>query len=185
MFKLCFMPFRLSARAIVLTALVLAAAGMVTPAHAQTVRLTVNVSGLFNYRGKVVVYLWAESEETARFPDPVRVQRRDERGNDVPCDFPEYALCRRTIESLQDLKARFVFGGLPPGDYAVFVFHDENNDGVFNTGFLKRPLEGRGFSHVLPEELHFITSQVRFSQAKITVHEDTAITAGLKYPPRW
>jgi uncharacterized protein (DUF2141 family) len=113
------------------------------------------------------------------------VQRRDERGNDVPCDFPEYAICRRTVESLQDLKARYVFSGLPPGDYAVFVFHDEDSDGVFDTGFLKRPLEGRGFSHVLPEELHFISSQVRFSKAKISLQEDTAITVGLKYPPRW
>ena len=35
--------------------------------------------------------------------------------------------------------------GLPPGDYAISVIHDENGDGRLNT-FLGIPREGFGFS---------------------------------------
>ena len=35
--------------------------------------------------------------------------------------------------------------GVPPGDYAVQVFHDEDGDGDLDRGLL-RPLEGMGFS---------------------------------------
>jgi uncharacterized protein (DUF2141 family) len=38
------------------------------------------------------------------------------------------------------------FPGLPPGDYAILVFHDEDRDGVLDTGFLGIPTEGYGAS---------------------------------------
>ncbi|GAA4809529.1 hypothetical protein GCM10023232_00640 [Sphingosinicella ginsenosidimutans] len=38
-----------------------------------------------------------------------------------------------------------LFRGLPPGDYAVSVIHDENDDGRLNT-FVGIPREGFGFS---------------------------------------
>jgi uncharacterized protein (DUF2141 family) len=40
-----------------------------------------------------------------------------------------------------------VFADLPPGLYAVVVFHDENDDSQFNKGMFGRPLEPYGISN--------------------------------------
>jgi len=40
-----------------------------------------------------------------------------------------------------------VFANLVPGDYAVKVYHDENNDGKLNTNFIGKPTEVYGFSN--------------------------------------
>jgi len=40
-----------------------------------------------------------------------------------------------------------VFGGVPAGDYAVTLFHDENGNGKFDSNFIGYPLEGYGFSN--------------------------------------
>lgn len=39
-----------------------------------------------------------------------------------------------------------VFADLPPGRYALAVFHDENDNDEFDTNFLGIPREGFGFS---------------------------------------
>ena len=39
------------------------------------------------------------------------------------------------------------FAGVPAGDYAVTVFHDENNNGKFDMNWMGMPLEGYGFSN--------------------------------------
>ncbi len=36
---------------------------------------------------------------------------------------------------------------LPPGEYAIKLFHDEDNSGVLKKGFGGRPKEGVGFSN--------------------------------------
>jgi uncharacterized protein (DUF2141 family) len=40
-----------------------------------------------------------------------------------------------------------VFADLPPGLYAVVVFHDENDDSQFNKGLLGMPMEPYGISN--------------------------------------
>ena len=40
-----------------------------------------------------------------------------------------------------------VFADLPPGLYAVVVFHDENDDSQFNKGMFGRPMEPYGISN--------------------------------------
>ncbi len=146
--------------------------------------LTVEVSGLRNYKGHVVLSLWKDGEETAKFPDPTKVQHRDEHAGDVPCNFSEAVICKRTIESLQDLTVSYTFKGVPPGDYAVTVFHDENNNGILDTGFLRRPLEARGFSQLLPDEVNPLGGSPSFNKARFTLNGDKKITIGLRYPPR-
>lgn len=37
--------------------------------------------------------------------------------------------------------------GLPPGDYAVSVFHDEDGDGVFKKNSFGLPIDSYGFSN--------------------------------------
>ena len=39
------------------------------------------------------------------------------------------------------------FIGVPAGDYAVTVFHDENGNGKFDMNWMGMPLEGYGFSN--------------------------------------
>ena len=154
-------------------------------ARAQNVDLTVDVSGLRNYKGRVVLMLWADSEHDSSFPDPSRVQFRDERPGDPPCDLSQASLCRRTIESLQNLTVSYTFRDIPQGDYAVFVFHDENNNGVLDTGLFHRPLEGRGYSEVLPQDLSPIAARITFHRARFAVPISKTIVIGLRYPPRW
>ena len=154
-------------------------------ARADDVDLTVDVSGLRNYNGRVVLMLWADSEHNSSFPEHSRVQFRDERAGDAPCDFARASLCRRTIESLQNLTVSYTFREIPPGDYAVFVFHDENNNNIQDTGLFHRPLEGRGYSNVLPQDLNPIAARVTFHRARFPVAVSKTIVIGLRYPPHW
>lgn len=43
-------------------------------------------------------------------------------------------------------EVRHVFEGLPPGNYAVMVIHDENSNGKLDSNILGMPTEGYGFS---------------------------------------
>jgi uncharacterized protein (DUF2141 family) len=172
-----------------LLAVLSAAAGLATAcvnpeAKAQPADLTVEVSGLHGYKGKVVLILWPGQSEASKFPDASKMQLRDEHDADVPCDFAKYAICIRKIESLQNLTVSYTFTSVPAGDYAVFVFHDENNNGIFDTGLMQRPLEARGFSNILPEEVKPFVRRVPFMRAKFRLKDSKTITVGLKYPPR-
>ncbi len=162
-----------------------AVAGIGFEAKAQDSNLMVEVSGLRNYKGHVVLMLWPDSGESSKFPDASKVQYRDERAGDQPCDFPNAAICRRVMESLQNLTVSYTFKSLPPGDYAVFVFHDENNNGMLDTGLMRRPLEARGYSGVLPEDVSPVASKIKFDQARFTLNGSKTITVGLRYPPRF
>ncbi len=168
-----------------LLAAVSSVTGMAFEARAEGSDLTIQVSGLRNYRGHAVLMLWPDSSESSKFPDAAKVQYRDERAGDLPCDFPNAAICRRVIESLQNLTVSYTFKSLPAGDYAVFVFHDENNNGILDTGFMKRPLEARGYSGVLPDDVSPVGSKIKFDQARFTLNGPKTITIGLRYPPRF
>jgi uncharacterized protein (DUF2141 family) len=154
-------------------------------AWAENVDLNVEVSGLRNYKGHVVLALWPSSDQTFYFPDPGKVQLRDERPGDPPCDFTKAAVCRRTIKSIQNLTVSYTFKDVPPGDYAVFVFHDENNNGILDTGLLHRPLEARGYSQILPEDVNPVAAGISFYRARFALAESKTIIIGLRYPPRW
>ena len=176
-------PFRLFL--VAMTAAFMAAGFAASDARAETVDLRVDVSGLRNYRGRVVVMLWADSENNSSFPDPTKVQFRDERPGDPPCDFSQASICRRTIESLQNLTVSYTFRDIPAGDYSAFVFHDENNNGVLDTGLFHRPLEGRGYSQVLPEDLNPLGARITFHRARFPLPASRTIVIGLRYPPHF
>jgi uncharacterized protein (DUF2141 family) len=48
---------------------------------------------------------------------------------------------------IRDKKAVVVFESLPPGEYAISVFHDENKNGKMDTNFFGIPKEGVGASN--------------------------------------
>jgi uncharacterized protein (DUF2141 family) len=54
---------------------------------------------------------------------------------------------RRSQAPIQGGRGECVFNGIPAGDYAVTVFHDENSNGKFDTNWVGYPLEGYGFSN--------------------------------------
>jgi uncharacterized protein (DUF2141 family) len=88
--------------------------------------LTVQVEGLKDDRGTVHASLYASEDG---FPT-----------------LPEKAL-RQVDVKIEVGRARVVFEGIPPGDYAVAAYHDENGDGKLDTGFLGIPSEGLASSN--------------------------------------
>lgn len=44
-------------------------------------------------------------------------------------------------------RAQLTFRNVPPGQWAVRLFHDENDNEVLDTNFLRNPREGYGFSN--------------------------------------
>lgn len=62
--------------------------------------------------------------------------------------FPNHADAMYTVEfSLSDQSTDFELKGLPPGQYAVAVYHDKNGDDVMNKGAFGIPSESYGFSN--------------------------------------
>jgi uncharacterized protein (DUF2141 family) len=53
----------------------------------------------------------------------------------------------KTSTPIVDKQATCVFAGVKPGVYAVAVFHDENDNGKLDTGFLGIPSEPTGASN--------------------------------------
>jgi uncharacterized protein (DUF2141 family) len=106
-----------------LLALLLAAGDPPAPGGAT---LVVQVEGLKDDQGGVHAALYASEDG---FPTK-----------------PEKAL-RHADAKIAGGRARIVFEGIPPGGYAVAVYHDENGNGRLDTGFLGIPTEGLAASN--------------------------------------
>ncbi len=111
-------------------ALLLVAAALAAPARAQDAAkaggIKVEVTGIRNDKGQLGCSLWSG-----------------------PQGFPRDSShkLRRVFEPIHGNRGECVFGGVPAGDYAVSVFHDENGNGKFDSNFMGYPLEGYGFSN--------------------------------------
>lgn len=71
------------------------------------------------------------------------------------------------------------FEDLAPGAYAVSVHHDEDGDGVFDTGIFGIPLEGVGASR----DAHGTMGPPSFEDARIEVPEgESRIVVHVAYP---
>ncbi len=95
-------------------------------ATVQGQSLKVKVTGLKNDNGKVLASLFAQAEG---FPGD---------------DSKSLASTSTAIESGV---AVFEFKGLPPGEYAVSIMHDENGNGKMDTNVMGIPKEGYGASN--------------------------------------
>ncbi len=85
---------------------------------------------------------------------------------DKPDHFPyRKGILLDEIVSIKDLKALHRFKNLPPGDYGIAVFHDENNNDEFDQGLFGIPLEDYGFSNNAP----VFFGPPSFEAAKFTV----------------
>ena len=111
-------------RAFIATSLVLAAAAIGNAAAQSGNEISVVVDGLRNDKGMVRCGLYASA---VGFREP----GKEMKGVAAP---------------ISGGKATCVFNDLPPGSYAVAVFHAENNETQLETGMFGKPKQGYGFS---------------------------------------
>ncbi len=88
--------------------------------------IKVNITHLRNDKGYVLISLFKDG---IGYPDK-----------------PEKALKKGKV-SINNKNAIMIFTGLPPGNYAIAILHDENGDLKMNTNFFGIPKEGYGFSN--------------------------------------
>jgi uncharacterized protein (DUF2141 family) len=96
------------------------------PSTAPNGTLTVTILNFKNNLGQVSIALYNREEAFPKSPDKaVKILRAP----------------------IRDKKSIVVFESLPPGEYAISVYHDENNNGKMDTNFFGIPKEGVGASN--------------------------------------
>ena len=143
-----------------LATLGLAAAALIAPALASAADLVVRIEGLRSADGDI----------------RVAVHRRA-----AGVDFPDSAGTVKAAMRPAGETGALVFAGLPPGDYAIAAFHDEDRDGDLNTNLLGMPTEGYGFSN----DARGMFGPPGFDAAAFTIQagdERPAVTVKLGYP---
>jgi uncharacterized protein (DUF2141 family) len=70
------------------------------------------------------------------------------------------------------------FSGIRQGNYAIAIYHDQNDDQRLNTKKLGIPLEGVGFSGTSRSKV----KPPNFQQASFRLQKDTTIVIRIKYP---
>ena len=95
------------------------------PTTPTTGKITVNIEGLENTKGNLIVSIYNDPEK--KFPS-------------LPNAF------KNITEPIKDTSMQVVIEGLAPGEYAIGVIHDENADGKLKTWFFGPPKEGVGMS---------------------------------------
>jgi uncharacterized protein (DUF2141 family) len=124
------------------------------PAEPNQVRLRVSVNGMRSTKGHIIVTIYPD--DAAHFLDGAyRVARAR-----ASVTLPETQVCIVVPA---------------PGVYAVALFHDDNDDGHFDTTLLGLPEKGFGFSRnptlfVGPPSLDQVKSLARYGDNPIAVH---------------
>jgi uncharacterized protein (DUF2141 family) len=125
--------------------------------QAATSCVVVNVKGIRNTKGKVLIGLWKSKDG-------------------FPKDRSK-ALNVATVEIINGT-ATTMFRDLPHGDYAVATYHDENNNGKMDTNLFGVPTEGVGTSN----DAHRGFSAPSFDQCRFGVSEpEKVISINMHY----
>jgi len=122
-------------------------------AYSQTSSLEITVTNIKNAKGNIILSLY-NNEKT--FPH----ENEEFRTASIP---------------INGNKVKYTFTGLPPGEYAVALFHDKNSDGICNRNFIGKPKEGYGFSRNYKPRF----SAPDFKDCKILLNRNTQITIEL------
>ena len=96
------------------------------PSTVSNGNLTVTILNFKNNLGQVSVALYNKEEAFPKSPDKA---------------------VKIIYAPIQDKKSVVVFESLPPGEYAISVFHDENKNGKMDSNFFGIPKEGVGASN--------------------------------------
>ena len=85
------------------------------------------------------------------------------------------SVAHKTIVATMD--AKVTFSDLPSGEYAVRLFHDQNNNEKLDTNLIGIPTEGYGFSN----DAHGMFGPYPFKRWLVGIEGDTIITITLNY----
>ena len=108
---------------------------LATPTQAGDLELT--VTGVRSDAGQLMIGLYdSEANWKDALDNSARVGLLNDKGRLIGVTMR----ARKGSQSLGFLQ-------LPPGDYAVIVFHDENDNGLLDKSALGIPIEGYGFSN--------------------------------------
>ncbi|MGD9931953.1 MAG: DUF2141 domain-containing protein [Mangrovibacterium sp.] len=127
------------------------------PSKEVSYSLLVNVENLRNSEGHVVFVLYNTQDA---IPDK---------------ELNKYF--KKNRGSISEGSSTVTFHELVPGEYAVSIFHDENNDGEIEKGFFL-PKEGLGFSNY---QSIGPTNKPSFDKASFSLTEDTTIQVKMIY----
>ncbi len=119
----------------------------------QTVKIELTVNRLKKVSGVIVVGIYCDE-------------------NSFPTEGKEF---RKLSFEVSELSVLCPIHDLPPGEYALAIFHDENADGICNLGLFGIPKEGFGFSNNIRPRLRAPT----FGDCKVEILKDKAITINL------
>lgn len=121
----------------------------------QTFNLSIAITEIRSTDGEIVIGLYNNKES-------------------FPLVDKQYKEITTEVKSFSGI---YIIKGLPKGEYAVAIFHDENSDMICNTNFFGIPKEGYGFSNNFRPKL----SKPDFSDCKIVINADTLINIKLIY----
>lgn len=133
------------------------AVGIFSAAASTPVRaldLTVKIENAASSTGAVNARLMKNSSEWPRGEGLQRLQMKPER----------------------DGGTVLVFRDVPPGQYAVAAFHDENGNGILDRNVVGIPLERYGFSN----DARGTLGQPTFDETAVPLDRDTTITLKLR-----
>lgn len=122
---------------------------------AQTGNLTINIDGIRNAEGRILIFLYDEAQNYL-----------DE----------EQALKACQIEVTGETSS-ITLKDLPYGEYSVSLFHDENKDAICNMNFIGIPKEGYAFSR------NYVPSfrAPKFEETKFKLDENVSLKVSVIY----
>jgi uncharacterized protein (DUF2141 family) len=123
--------------------------------YSQTYNLSISIPNLKNHNGEIQIGIYNKKEN---FPK-------------VDKQFRLIYIKANKFTGVCTIK------GLPQGEYAVALMHDENADKICNMNFLGIPKEGYGFSN----NIRPIFSAPSFNDCKIDLNDNISITINLIY----
>jgi uncharacterized protein (DUF2141 family) len=130
------------------------AAGLLAAATGPTATVAVTVSNIRNDKGHVLAAVCTRNEFLS----------------------PECAFVGSAPARTGDVTVRVE--GVPPGRYAIQVFHDENDNRKIDRNFLGMPKEGMGFSNNAP----FRFGPPSYADAEVTIGAgSTTFAVRLRY----
>lgn len=75
----------------------------------------------------------------------------------------------KTLQApIKDGKSAVIFNDIPYGDYAISLYHDDNDNGRLDLSFWGKPLKGVGVSNNPPKH----NSTPRFEEVQFTLNSD-------------
>jgi uncharacterized protein (DUF2141 family) len=152
-------------------------ASLISPSVlAEQASVTVNVRNVRSQKGDVVVCLFRQQDKG--FPicsTTESVQRSSAKA--YASTVAMTASIQHVIIKAAASNVTATFQNVPPGDYAISAFHDENQNGKLERGFMGKPEEGIAASNMIPDA----RSQPSFEKSKITVNGAKTISFSFVY----